>query len=111
MSFVVKEMPRIDYQQLTGPTQVQTQNGNQNNPPPPQQNGNYVGQLSGNVVGLPGGTPNLLPGHIGGLQQQDDPQRWSQYQHLWRQHVYNNINGTDSFNLLIYNNNSILLKY
>lgn len=70
MSFVVKDIPRMDYQ---------IQN-------PVQPTANYQIPNVGNV--LPGNVPHLPP-----VQGQDDPQRWTQYQHLWRQHVYNNMNG------------------
>lgn len=70
MSFVVKEMPRVDYQ---------------------------LGALGAQpgAYQVPGTIPQALQTqHLPvGAQPPDDPQRWSQYQHLWRQHVYNNING------------------
>lgn len=79
MSFVVKELPRTtDYQTLNtaglGAIHNNSQNGYQVQVP------TQVQALQAHNLGL-------------GVQPQDDPQRWSQYQHLWRQHVYNNING------------------
>lgn len=78
MSFVVKELPRTEYQTLntTGLSAIQNhQNGYQVQVP------TQVQALQAHNLGL--GVPGV----------QDDPQRWTQYQHLWRQHVYNNING------------------
>lgn len=38
-----------------------------------------------------------------GQQPQDETHRWTQYQQLWRQHVY--MNGTINITLFLYNNN------
>lgn len=79
MSFVVpvKEMPRMEYQL-----------------PPPQvpQVGVAAGVGVGThqlpaVVGLPGTLPHV---QAAAAAAQDEPARWTQYQHLWRQHVYMN---------------------
>lgn len=73
MSFVVKEMARMDYQ--LGGVGAGPQLGYQPPPVPPPQ------------VAVAAAAAPLPP--------TDDPHRWpAQYQHLWRQHVYNNMNGT-----------------
>lgn len=70
MSFAVKDLPRMDYQIQNPVTQ----------PANSYQIPNVGNVLQGSVTHLQ-------------VQGQDDPQRWTQYQHLWRQHVYNNMNG------------------
>lgn len=69
MSFVVpvKEVQRMEYQL----------------PPPP---------VSAPNMGAHQVPVGVMQGTLTHVQAQDEPNRWTQYQQLWRQHVY--MNGT-----------------